>query len=388
MTRREFLFLTACLTAAGTGTRLLAQAPRPGFLEYLEELVERGIAPGASLIASRDGRVMMRQVAGTCCRADDREAAVTPDTIFPLFSFSKVITGTIVAMAVSEGLLDYDDRISQHIPEFRGGGKEEITLRHCLTHAAGLNKMEPGRVGDAPGWNATLEKLCAAEVEWEPGSRTVYHAWTGSFLAAECVRRVYGGLPWEDLCRQKLFEPLGVSSMTFELPTGASPVAIIPIPAPGKPVAPLYGSGQPGAGCFGTLEDALTVLHFHLQNGIWNSRALISPEVFREMHRIQYAAEIAAALAAGTAPLHEPWGLGPLLRGPHPAADSHRWFGFANQSPPGIFGHAGISSLTAVADPQSGLALVFSATHAMQPATTTIEVRNEVTDRVFAALAP
>ena len=71
-------------------------------------------------------------------------------------------------------------------------------------------------------------------------------------------------------------------------------------------------AGQPGAGCFGTLGDALTVLHFHLDVGVWDSKRLISREIMREMHTVQYAREIAAARAAGEKPKHEPWGLGPI----------------------------------------------------------------------------
>ena len=134
MRRREFLILSVALPAAMH--RLAVAAPeRP--TDYLEELVQQGIAPGAALVASRRGSVKLKQAVGTCCRLGNREARLTFDTIHPLYSFSKLITGTVVAMARHEGRLDYSDRVSKHIPEFTGGGKTAITIRQCLTHAAG-----------------------------------------------------------------------------------------------------------------------------------------------------------------------------------------------------------------------------------------------------------
>lgn len=368
----------------------LAAAARP--TDYLEELVKDGIAPGAALVASRRGRIKLKEAFGTCCRIDNRAAPLTLDTIHPLYSFSKLVTGTVVAMAKTEGKLDYSDKVSRHIPEFTGGGKDGITIRHCLTHAAGLAKVQSKSVYDAAGWSQALQNLCASTVEWEPGTQTAYHGWSGAFLAAECVRRVNGGMPWAELCRKKLFGILGAKSLSYDMPVNNANVAIMPQPAADKPlpktVEVAFGyAGQPGAGCFGTLRDALKVLHFHFQEGVWNSKRLISPEVFREMHTVQYAKEIAAARAAGQVPKYEPWGLGPLLRGEGPACEAHKWFGFANQTSPAIFGHAGINTLIGVGDLKSGVALVFVTTNSPKSSEETVIVRNKVTDLAFAKLA-
>jgi hypothetical protein len=194
------------------------------------------------------------------------------------------------------------------------------------------------------------------------------------------------------LCRAKLFAPLRADSLSYDLPADNADVAIVPQPKAEKPlpktaeVAFSY-AGQPGAGCFGTLGDALMVLHFHLQEGVWKSKRLISREIIREMHTVQYAKEIAAARAAGESPKHEPWGLGPLLRGDGPACETHKWFGFYNQTSSGIFGHAGIDTLIGVSDLQSRVAFVFATTNSPTPADKTIPVRNKVTDLVFAELA-
>jgi CubicO group peptidase (beta-lactamase class C family) len=388
MTRRKFLLLVAALPTAWENAACAADA-RP--IDYLAEIVREGLVPGAALVASRRGSVKLEKVVGTCCYVDRRNARLTLQTLHPLYSFSKLIPGTVVAIAVTEGRLDYGDLVSKYIPQFKGGGKDTITIRHCLTHSAGLTKVQSKSVLDPAGWDRALEQLCAAEVEWEPGSRTAYHGWSGAFLAAECVRRASGGLPWAELCHQKLFAPLGAKTLSYALPPNNAPVAIVPQPSPEKPwpktAAAAFGyAGQPGAGCFGKLGDALKVLQFHLQEGVWKSKRLISPEVFREMHTVQYAKEIAAAQAAGETPKHEPWGLGPLLRGNGPACEAHNWFGFHNQNSPGVFGHAGINTFIGVGDPKLRVALVFACTNSPKSSEQTCLVRNQVTDLVFEAL--
>jgi CubicO group peptidase (beta-lactamase class C family) len=388
MNRRVFLVLTPTLPAA-MQTAVLAATGRPA--DYLAELVVDGIVPGAAIVASHRGAVKLQQAAGTCCRLDNREARLTLGTLHPLYSFSKLITGTVVAITKTEGRLDYEDLVSKHIPEFIGGGKDSITIRHCLTHSAGLAKVQSKAVHDEAGWNQALQHLCAATLEWQPGMQTAYHGWSGAFLAAECVRRVNGGAPWPELCRAKLFGPLGTKSLSYDLPATNADVAIVPQPGAEKPLpktaeAAFGYAGQPGAGCFGSLDDALKVLHFHLQGGVWNSNRMISREIFQEMHTVQYAKEIAAARAGGESPKHETWGLGPLLRGDGPPIGAHKWFGFANQASSSVFGHAGIDTFIGVGDLRSQKAFVFATTNSPKPSDQTVVVRNKVTDLVFAEL--
>lgn len=387
--RREFVVMAMVLPAAFETVAWAATAPTS---DYLEELVGDGIAPGAVLVASRRGSVKLKKAVGTCCRMDNHEARLTLNTILPLYSFSKLVTGTVVAIAKTEGRLDYGDLVSKYIPEFTGGGKDTITIRHCLTHSAGLAKVKSHAAHDAAGWNQALQSLCAATVEWEPGSRTGYHGWSGAFLAAECVRRVNDGMPWAELCRGKLFKPLGANSLSYDLPANNADVAIVPQPGKGKPfpqtAAAAFGyAGQPGAGCFGTPGDALKLLHFHLQEGVWKSKRLISRGVFREMHAVQFQKEIDMARRAGESPKHEPWGLGPLLRGDGPACSAHKWFGFYDQTSSGIFGHAGIDTIIGIGDLKSRVAFVFATTNSPKPSDKTQKVRNQITNLVFSELA-
>ncbi len=385
MNRRTFLALATTLPAA---VEAAAFAAKQSPADYLEEIIRDGTVPGAALVTSRRGRIKLRKVVGTFCRVDRRDAPLTLTTMHPLYSFSKLITATVVAMTVTEGKLNYGDLVSKHIPEFTGGGKDVITIRHCLTHSAGLAKVQSKSVRDAAGWQQALQNLCTATVEWSPGSRTAYHGWSGAFLAGECVRRVNGGASWAELCREKLFARLGADSLSFETPKNDAEVAVVPQPAADKPLpqsadAAFGYAGQPGAGCFGTLDDALKILNLHLQQGVWKGKRLIAREVSQEMHTVQYAHEIESALAAGAPPAQESWGLGPLLRGKGPANGGIQWFGFAHQTEPRVFGHAGIDTLIGVGDPATHGAFVFVTTHSPKSSEKTILLRNRMCDEVL-----
>lgn len=145
--------------------------------------------------------------------------------------------------------------------------------------------------------------------------------------------------------------------------------------------------GHPAGVGFGTVADALKVMQLHLNGGVWRKKRLLSQKALAEMHRVQYHTEIQKALAAGTRPVHETWGLGPLVRGERGEIGAYDWFGFRDQTTPGIFGHAGIDTVIGVADPSTGSALFFVTTDSPKSSEKTVELRNGVTNRVFTALS-
>ena len=145
-------------------------------------------------------------------------------------------------------------------------------------------------------------------------------------------------------------------------------------------------AGHPAGGAFGTAADLLRILHLHLNNGIWQGKTLIKPDVLKEMHTIQYASQIDRAKKAGKAPAHDAWGLGILLRGPGPAAGVHDWFGMGQLTNAAVFGHAGINTIIGVADPDRDAALVFLTTDSPKPDARVAALRSGVVAKVFAKL--
>ncbi|NLH98738.1 MAG: beta-lactamase family protein [Chthonomonadales bacterium] len=384
LSRRE-LFMAAGGAALASGA---IESGDP-VLAFIEQGIADGTYPGCAIVASRHGRIRIERHLGTCMTLMGPRTRVTSRTMHALYSYSKLVSATVIVMLQEQGVIAYDMPVRTYIPEFAGGGKDGITVRHLMTHAAGIpNPPGLGMVRTPDEWRKGVEAVCAAEVEWEPGTRTAYHGISGLFVVAEAILRKTGERSWDAICRRMLFDPIGAKSLTFSAPPDSAPLAFTPQPKE-TPKSHFEGAGfagHPSGGCMGTARDALKVLQLHLNRGKWGSRRLISEAALDDMHRIQYSRQIAVARAAGREPAHETWGLGPLIRGDGPKQGGHDWFGFGSRSSPAIFGHAGIDTVIGVADPQTQIALMFMATDSPKPPEKTVPLRNGVTDRVFEAL--
>lgn len=355
---------------------------------YIESELAKGTFPGASLIVDHHGMVVFQQNWGTYCSPTRRDTPVDNNVSHMLYSVSKGISATVIVIAHQQGLIDYDAPLYTYIPEYRGKWKDTCTIRHLLTHSAGIPNCALKAVDTPDAWENAVAVCCTYAVEWEPGSRTAYHATTGMLLVSEAVRRASGLPTWEAVCRKLLFDPLDAKSLTFIVPEQDVQVALTPQPAalsnpPKNPCDYCLLPGHPGGGCVGKVEDVLKVLRLNLNDGMYNGKRLIDEEEMQEMHRIQYEKQIAEAEAKGAAPTHEPWGLGWLVK----RNLKNHWFGFGDLASPKAFGHAGISTVITVAEPERDFALVFLTTDVPKPPGTDPGIiRNKVTDMVTEAI--
>jgi len=149
----------------------------------LDRLVDEGREDGIQVAVYLDGELVVDEVAGPV------------DHATPIFSYStgKGLTATIVHILVEQGRLDYDLRIADVWPEFAARGKDRITLRHALTHSAGVPQLPADIVpDDFTDWARMCAIVAGTEPLWEPGARHGYHAWTWGWLIGETVRRATG----------------------------------------------------------------------------------------------------------------------------------------------------------------------------------------------------
>ncbi|MCC3772837.1 beta-lactamase family protein [Streptomyces sp. UNOC14_S4] len=143
------------------------------------------------------------------------------DTLIHSFSTGKGFTATLVHVLAERGLVDYDAPIARYWPEFAARGKERVTVRHALTHTAGVPQLPAGITADELcDWDTMCAVVADLEPLWEPGSGSGYHGWTFGWLLGETVRRVTGMTPGQAL-RAYVAEPLGVADeLFFGLPEG------------------------------------------------------------------------------------------------------------------------------------------------------------------------
>ena len=110
-------------------------------LERLSELVTRHVAegryPGAQFAIARHGKLGVFSTIGDARIAPTRVAA-GDDTLWLMYSNTKVITACAVWLLVERGALSFTDRVSDHLPGFEAHGKKDITLVQLLTHQGGF----------------------------------------------------------------------------------------------------------------------------------------------------------------------------------------------------------------------------------------------------------
>ncbi|MBP2305800.1 serine hydrolase [Azospirillum melinis] len=214
---------------------------------------------GAVVLAAKDGEIVYARAAGFA----DREAgrAITPDTLFRLSSVSKVYVSVAAMVLVEQGRLALDAPVTDWLPDFRpaspDGSVSDITVRHLLSHMAGLSYgfLEPAdgpyhRAGISDGMDiadVTLEenvrRIAAVPLLFAPGT-----SWNYS-LATDVIGLVIEratDLPLAEAVRTLVMEPLGLTDTGFAVADpdrlaagyvddGAAPrrmadVEIIPLP--------------------------------------------------------------------------------------------------------------------------------------------------------------
>jgi CubicO group peptidase (beta-lactamase class C family) len=112
------------------------------------------------------------------------------DTMVNMFSTTKGVAALAVAVAVSRGLFDYDDKVVDHWPEFEQAGKKDVTVRQLLGHQAGLCVLKPApTVRDVADPVRLSPMLAAQKPAWAPGTRHGYHAITLGWYESELIRR-------------------------------------------------------------------------------------------------------------------------------------------------------------------------------------------------------
>jgi CubicO group peptidase (beta-lactamase class C family) len=139
------------------------------------------------------------------------------DTLAMCFSTTKGVISTALHLLAERGQVEYDAPVAAYWPRFAQGGKESITVRHVLTHSAGLHRMRT--LVDHAQRMLDWDYMVAALERAEPGTRHGYHALTYGWLAGELIRRV-SGRPVAVFVQEELARPLRLDGLYVGCPPG------------------------------------------------------------------------------------------------------------------------------------------------------------------------
>src|SRR3954454_14700465 len=186
-----------------------------------------GRTGGGALVARVRGETVADLSIGWADRA--RTRPWPPETVAISCSTTKGVASTIIHRLAAPGLLDYDEPVATYWPEFAAGGKERVTVRHLLTHRAGLSSVRAvaPRAEDLLD-HVELEHKLAERTVRAPTERSAYHAITYGWLVAGLARRVTGhGLA--DLARIEVTEPLSITGLHIGVPEQAREFVAEPV---------------------------------------------------------------------------------------------------------------------------------------------------------------
>lgn len=173
-------------------------------------------APAVQVAVSERGRVIYAEAFGM----SDRESATaaTPRSVLQVGSITKQFAAAAILRFAERGVLNLDDRIEKHVPEYNPGGAA-ITLRHLLTHTSGIRAISPNHY--APFTREQFFKLVNGQpLDFPPGSKFSYSN-TGYRLLGYAIESI-SGMSFADYVHSEFAVPLGLLDTgvcgTFNVP--------------------------------------------------------------------------------------------------------------------------------------------------------------------------
>lgn len=198
---------------------------------FAENFTQRGEV-GAGVCVMVGGTVVVDLVGGWSDAA--RSRPWQPGTLVDFYSAGKAVLALILLQLVDEGRISLDTPVAEVWPGFAQGGKAAATVRHALSHRAGVPAIrEPLTDADLWDWGTMTSALARTEAWWEPGTRHAYHTNTFGHLTGEIIRRVSGVMPGARL--RAIAGPLG-ADLWFGVPPAEQGRCAEVIWAPSGPV--------------------------------------------------------------------------------------------------------------------------------------------------------
>jgi CubicO group peptidase (beta-lactamase class C family) len=331
----------------------------PHALERLEELVTRHLAegryPGAQIAVARGGRLALFRTFGDA-RLDPSRTPARDDSLWLLYSNTKVITACAVWVLAEQGALRFTDRVAEHVPGFEANGKGDITIIQLLSHQAGFPNAD---VPKAAWEDHELLRRTVSEftLEWTPASRVHYHSRAAHWTAAVLIEAV-SKTDYRAFIREQVIDPLGLGDELFVgLPDDRQARAVdMHEPAAGGLVKraeennpEFRRAGTPGGGGYATARAMAAFYQMLAAGGTLAGRRLLSPRMVQYVTRNVTGDRVDGYMGM---PMHR--GLGPHVRG---TTESIR--GLGSIASPRTFGHGGVGSSYCWADPDSGVSFAY-----------------------------
>ena len=335
-----------------------------------------GMQPAIQLCVRHNGEVVLNRAIGHAWGngpadpPDAEQIPVTTDTPFCVYSAAKAITTTVVHMLVERGEFALDDRVCDYLPTYTGHGKERTTIRHVMTHSAGI----PFATGPRPDLRRmndsdyTREQLGALKPLHRPGLIHIYHGLTWGPLIREIISAATGR-DIREILATEILDPLGFRWTNYGVAQADVPL-VAPSHVTGKPppapiaaglkmalggsmtrIIPFSNSPMfltsvvPSSSTVSTADELSRFAEILCRGGELDGVRVLREETLRGATR--QCRRLRPDVATGLAPIR--WGTGFML--------GSRRFGPFGRNAAAAFGHTGLTNIAIWADPSRRLAV-------------------------------
>jgi CubicO group peptidase (beta-lactamase class C family) len=251
----------------------------------LNQAIGDSAFPGCAVSVGFRGKLIFEQSFGNFTY-DTNSAKVEVNSIFDLASVTKVVATTTISMILyDQGRLELDWKVSDIVLAFHGKGKEDITIRHLLTHTSGL----PGWIRfylDLNGKERIIQEICNTDLVNEPGTVYVYSD-LGMIIMQKIIESITNKT-LDQLVRDYVTIPLGMKR-TFYNPDSSLRNEIVPTEVSEWHQKLVHGfvhdentyvmGGVSGhAGMFSTVQDLFVFCQMYLNKGFYENKRILKSE--------------------------------------------------------------------------------------------------------------
>ena len=352
-----------------------------GVTAIVDRNVADGAFAGAALAVLRGEEALVRHFAGNAAPG----VPAGPRVLWPLASITKLFTAAAVMRLVELGELTVNTPVWSILPDFSGVARDDVRVRHLITHTSGLPYESPAMGQLLAGHTSTdglIDDAYVAPFLFAPGTRFQYSDYAYG-LAGRVVAAV-AGVPFRDAVRSLVLEPMGLED-TFMRPRDGGSERIADVRGvfndgtDGAMYNSAYGRSleHPAFSAVSSLDDMVTFLRHFAPGG----PRVLAESTVRAMTSIQTAG------APGEHPLLDgfpadariPWGFGFALQTEEAPAVFSELASFAT------FGHPGASGCQILVDPVADLTVVLlTNTHILTGRDTWLRRQQEIVSACFA----
>lgn len=281
------VLLFATLIGYGQNARVLIQE----LDAYIEKARQHWEIPGLSVAIVKDGELLLSKGYGLRSLASTEK--IDENTIFSIGSTTKAMVAAAMGMLVDEGLVSWDDKVSEHLPNFQlydSYASRELRVRDLFTHNAGLGNADLLWYYNDLTSDEILHRMRRLKPAYP--FRGGYTYQNIMYLAAGKLIAKVSGKPWADFMQERVFSPLSMSNTYPTLKISQQQenrsIAHHRIEDQVTPIEDCSADPiAPAGAIWSSVNDMAKWMQFLLDTAQINGKALLEPSTHQELFKPQ-----------------------------------------------------------------------------------------------------